>query len=258
MTDPDLWHFFMDELHETEKVAVTVGGIASGAAEAAKNFGTHFAGGAADPLKALHPTGKYLKKGWDALSNAGPKAREAMQGAIARGARSGHDYRADFHNGKGVLNKLRSGGWLSNTPKYMGDLKSSKGTELVRHGVKGGYSKVEKAKNMALRALPGGKALHVAPALHGAYSELKQKEDPQTGRKIGLGERAGGAAMSLGTGLVGAGSSEAKTWAGTAGSMVGGATGASLGGYVGRKGGRTLDEAVSRLRRKPSKGKGRS
>lgn len=252
-----LIYYFSEDLREQAlvKEAVTVGDIAHGARSAASAVAAgvraapgvamsearHFAPSAIDaakaPFRALHPGGKYLKKGWDHLSNvANPQNVEAMKGAISSGAQRGHQLVDTASSGTGVVDRLRAGGWLSNTPKYVGAEKGS--LAAIRRGRGGAeFSKLEKAKNMAMRAMPGQKALHVLPAGAGAVSTLRQKEDPETGRKIGLGERVGGAAMGAATGLV-AGTASGT---GVAGSMVGSAIGERVGAGIGKTVGRSAD-----------------
>jgi hypothetical protein len=260
--DPLVIYYFAEELQEQDlvKEAVTVGDISAGvrgaASSAARTIraipgflaheGRQFLPSAMEaasaPLKALHPSGKYLKKGWEHLSNVSPHARKAMRGAIEAGASKGHRF-IDTSKGPGVLDRLRAGGWLSNVPKYVGE--AGRRTGGLPADLGGGYSRVEHAKNLAMRALPGRKTLHVLPAGMGAMHTLRQKEDPETGRKIGLGERMGGAAMGAATGLV----AGTATGTGIAGGMVGSHIGERLGATIGKTVGRGADVTGRGVRR---------
>ena len=196
-------------------------------------FGKAFLEQASAPFRALHPTGKYLKEGWQSLSNLHPNQVQALREQLV--GKAGKGMAADFHQGKGVMDQLRRGGWLSNTAKYTGP------------------DKWKKAKNVAWRMMPGQKTMFVAPAAMEAVGTLRQDVDPETGRKIGLGERVGGAAMGMGTGLVSSGlfarAGTPMGFGGSMGNMLGGMVGSSAGSAIGSRLGRGVGRAASRATR---------
>ena len=224
---------FIDEMQKLAAPPMLGGPVASKltssaaamAAPAWRRFGEAFLGQAAAPLAALHPTGKYLKQGWEALGNLHPAQVKAMEEQLKTPGMA-----ADFHGGTGALDKLRQGGWLSNTAKYTGP------------------DTWTKAKNVAWRAMPGQKSMMVLPSAGAAYGEMKQTTDPETGRPVGLAERAGGAAMGLGTGLVSMGMPWGHGGAGMAGGITGAMVGTGVGAGIGRRVGRAVDTGVARLR----------
>jgi len=199
------------------------------AGEAAKDFGTAFKDQLSAPLAALHPEGKYLRKGWAAMGNMNPRAIRASK-EYASSAPG--EFVNDYRRRKGVMAALRRSGWASNTPKYLGS------------------DKLEKAKNLAWRAAPGQKSLMMVPAGLDTYSTLKQNVDPETGREIGLGERVLGAAAGAGTGVASMGVPWGRGFAGTAGGAIGGMAGYELGRRAGAGAGRALDKGVAKLRGK--------
>jgi hypothetical protein len=250
MINEDINFYFLDELYRIkalEKIAASPGGFVTGleqfgkafggrllehgetALQGARNLGRSAAGHIAAPFMVFHPEGKYLTKGMQAMTNTSEAARNALKLDMAAKAEQGHKYIADFHSGTGILDKMRQSGWLSNTPKYLGD------------------SKLETAKNTLMRALPGQRSMTLLPAGYEAVQTLRHGEDPTTGRKIGLGERIGGAAMGVGTAITTQGLVPSHGIGGMAGSMIGGHIGSRIGTTMGRGGGRAIDEGISRF-----------
>lgn len=258
MTSPLALHFFSDELLRPEiiKEAVTVGDIqrlagaagkairssgamGQGLMDEVKHFGPAFLEHASAPLKALHPTGKYIRQGWGELSNLSDASRKAMREAIESGSQQGHRYVDTTAQGTGLLDRARASGWLYNTPQYVGP------ETRRRAGATGeeAYSYVRATQNRLARALPGKKTMFVLPAAADAAYTAAHDEDPNTGRRLGMGERIGRIGLGTGANLVGVGMTGTK---GFAGQLAGGLVGETLGAHAGATLGRKVDELRQR------------
>ena len=238
------YYAFSDELQKLASPATWAAGHAARLGRGIENVGVETAKLVRDSAHPKH-IGRGLREGFEAMGNMTKGRKESMQNLLSgeRGvlntmadavrspegiARSkakakeiGSHYRADYHTGTGVMDKLRRRGIMSGAAKYEGP------------------SKIRKARNMARRALPGEAAVNVAQIAGGSYRGLKETEDPTTGRKIGLGERIGRAGMGATTGIVGMRS-------GFVAGMAGSAAGEAIGGRVGRAG----DAVAGKLRGK--------
>jgi len=134
----------------------------------------------------------------------------------------GKAYKADYHKGTGLVDKLRRHGVLSGAAKYEGPSKVRKGLNVVR------------------RALPGEVSVNVGLGGHAAYQGLKTDRDPATGRPIGMGERVGRAGLGFTTGIVG-----------MRGGITTGIGSAVLGDQIGKHVGRGFDRATGAVRGRP-------
>lgn len=240
MIDPLVYYYFSEEM---QKEALTVGHISEAArvvGEGAKAFG-HGLVGQLKAVPGLVQPGAW-KRGWQALANVSPEKKKELAEFVSRQAEKGRHFRPDFHTAEGVIPALRRGGWLANVPKYEG------AKQLGMFGA-GEPSKLQRAKNVVMRALPGQKALTVGMSIPEAVGSLRPQEDPETGRKKGLGERVGGAAGSIGTGLIATGLPQGQGLSGAAGGMVGGMLASSVGAAGGRTAGRLLDVGTRKLKR---------
>jgi len=246
MVDPLLLYFFSESL---QKEATTVGDLARGAAAALKphlgkevlqgaiapirphvaEFGKEFLQQALAPIQALHPTGKYIRKAYSSLSNVSPRAKKEMATWMGKETGRAAENVIDFEKGKGAVNAMRRGGWLSGYARYEGD-------KVLPY-----------VKNRLLRMAPGQRAFAVIPSAVGAYHDLKEKEDPSTGRKKGIAERLTSAGVGFGSGIISSRmpSTQSKNLiAPIAGQMAGQVVGSRVGSEIGRRSGKAIDDAL--------------
>jgi len=205
---PELMHAFSTEAIKLG--ALPYGSIARGAAR----IGGKLERSATETAKLLrdasHPkyVAKGLREGLGSMTNVSAANRKALQEGIEAAAKKGRTYRADFYTDPSWKGWARRHGLLANVAKY-------EGTDSLL-----------KAKNVIGRSMPGQMAN--APLFAaGAYGAGKEKVDPRTGRKRGVGERLGRAGLGLSTGIVG-------MRAGFVPAVIGEMTGEVAGGAAGR------------------------
>ena len=183
-----------------------------------------------------------VRQGAKAMTNMGEtvrdsKGQEVFKGSkqsllddIAEKKKEGHKYVADFHKGTRLRDRARRAGLLSNAAKYQGT------------------NKWEMAKNKVHRALPGTAAIGVPSTLAGVRDNLR-KDDPRTGRRRSLAERAGrtvgGTAADLTGWRVGM---TAGMAAATAGEAAGGLAGRGVSGT-----GKAVKSRVQKIRTRKQK-----
>lgn len=160
-----------------------------------------------------HP--KYLLHGlrsaFESMAPSSASKREELAERILKGNKRlrelGVGGKYIHHDGPGVLGVARRWGVLRNAPKYVGD------------------SRRRKATNMLARALPGEIGTIVPLTAVGAVSDFHDT-DGGNGRRRGLGERLGRAGLGATTGLVGMrGGLISGTVSNLAGTALGGALG---------------------------------
>lgn len=169
-------------------------------------------------VNLLNPstTGRTLRTIYESSSNLDPhavaelaKETAAANQELQAAGKAGR-YVSDISHGGGLLNRARSGGWLSNIAKY-------EGPSTFRH-----------IRNAAARALPGQRSLLTAAVLPTAYSAAKKTDE--TGRVRGVGERTLGTAGAL-AGTLATQAPSVMRMMGTKG-MIAGTVGGMIGSHV--------------------------
>lgn len=198
--------------------------------------------------KALRATGGFIKdtgqavidsfnpktiaRGAKTLTNIHPEKEKALAENILkknkalREAGRGGKYVSETE--KGLKGALRRYGVLSNAPVYKGE------------------DKFRKARNVVTRHLPGEAATEVAMTGGGAAMDLMPRKDEE-GKKVGLGERAGGALMNVTGSLAGRRMDPGK---GMLRNLAVGTIAGQITGTVGRKAGRFVDKGIAKARGK--------